>query len=103
MSASVNKPELLSFRKNPRIEEAPLHGELMLFDAASSKFYVLNRTMAFLWRHCDGGSSFSQVVGKLQEEFDDVEPSAAEADLTKALDELVAMGLVVVDVGRASV
>jgi hypothetical protein len=103
MSTTVNKAELLAFRKNPKIEEAPLHGELMLFDASSSKFYVLNRTMAFLWRHCDGGSSFSQVVGKLQQEFADVEPAAAEADLTKALDELVTMGLVVVDAGRTTV
>jgi hypothetical protein len=101
MSTTQNKHELSTLRKNPKIEEAPLHGELMLFDAATSKFFVLNRTMAFLWRHCDGGSSFSQVVGKLQEEFADVEPASAEADLTKALDDLVAMGLVV-DAGRAS-
>lgn len=85
----------MSFRKNPKIEEAPLHGELMLFDGGAAKFFVLNQTMAFLWRHCDGTNSFSDVVERLCRDFSEVEPATAEADLRKALDELVSLGLVV--------
>ena len=84
-----------SLRKNPKIEEAPLHGELMLFDGGAAKFFVLNQTMAFLWRHCDGTNSISDVLETLCRDFSEVEPTAAEADLRKALEELVSLGLVV--------
>jgi hypothetical protein len=87
--------ELTSLRRNPKIEEAPLHGELMLFDGSDAKFFVLNQTMAFLWRHCDGSTRFADVVEGLCREFSEVEPAAAEADLRKALEELVSLGLVV--------
>jgi hypothetical protein len=87
--------ELADFRKNPKIEEAPLHGELMLFDSTTSKFFVLNRTMAFLWKHCDGGHSLPELVEKLQQEFADVDSATAQADLEKALQDLVSLGLVV--------
>jgi hypothetical protein len=87
--------DLRLLRRNPKIEEAPLHGELMLFDGGAAKFFVLNQTMAFLWRHCDGTKSSADVLEGLCREFADVEPAAAEADLKEALGELVALGLVV--------
>jgi hypothetical protein len=83
------------FTQNPRIEEAPLQGELMLFDPETSKFYVLNRTMAFVWRRCDGSHTLEAMLEGLQREFADVEPAAAEADLRAALGELVSLELVV--------
>lgn len=81
--------------QNPKIEEAPLQGELMLFDPESSKFYVLNRTMTFVWRRCDGSHTTEDMLEGLQREFAEVEPAAAQADLRAALDELVSLGLVV--------
>jgi hypothetical protein len=83
------------FTRNPRIEEAPLQGELMLFDPEGSKFFVLNRTMTFVWRRCDGGHTLSGILEGLQAEFEGVEPGAAEAELRQALGELVSLGLVV--------
>ena len=53
-------PEL--FRRNPKIEEAPLGADLMLFDPDKSQFYVLNTTMAYLWRSCNGQNSFERIV-----------------------------------------
>lgn len=91
----LEKLELISLRRSPKIEEAPLHGELMLFDGTAAKFFVLNRTMTFLWRHCDGRHSLSDVLEILRQEFADVEPASAEADLRTALQELVSLGLVV--------
>ena len=87
--------DLLSLRRNPKIEEAPLQGELMLFDGGAAKFFVLNQTMAYLWRHCDGTKRLSDVAQGLCAEFAEVEPAAAESDLKKALEELVSLGLVV--------
>jgi hypothetical protein len=99
----VNAPvELAALRRNPKVEEAPLQGELMLFDSAASKFFVLNRTMAFVWRHCDGTHTFPQVVERLQHEFADVEPVSARAELEKALEDLVSLGLVVDEGGTAA-
>jgi hypothetical protein len=92
--APPDEPERV-FTRNPRIEEAPLQGELMLFDPDAAKFYVLNRTMAFVWSSCDGSHTLPGMLAGLQGEFDDVPPSEAEADLRKALSELLALGLVV--------
>ena len=65
----------------------------MLFDPTTSKFFVMNRTMAFLWRHCDGGRPVSSIVARLSEEFSDVDPITAEAELLRSVDELVELGL----------
>jgi hypothetical protein len=89
--------------QKPKIEEAPLQGELMLFDPDGSKFYVLNRTMAFVWRRCDGSHSADDMLVGLQEEFADVDPAAARADLSTALHELLSLGLVVDSSGPAPV
>lgn len=67
----------------------------MLFDPEGSKFYVLNRTMAFVWRRCDGAHTLAGMLEGLQAEFESVEPVSAEGDLRKALEELLALGLVV--------
>ena len=87
--------DIQAYRRNPQIEEAPLQGELMLFDPGPSRFYVLNRTMAFVWRHCDGEHSLTRMVEGLATEFRGVERAAAEADLVKALEELRRLGLVI--------
>ena len=50
------------YRRNDKIEEAPLGGELMLFDPAKSQFFVLNSTMAHLWRNCDGDKTMDWIV-----------------------------------------
>ena len=82
-------------RRNPQVEEAPLQGELMIFDPASSRFFVLNRTMTFVWRRCDGAHGVREMVDELCREFAEVDPATAEGDLKKALGELAALGLVV--------
>lgn len=82
-------------RRNPDVEEAPLQGELMIFDPASSRFFVLNRTMTFVWRRCDGSHGVADMVDELRREFAEVDPATAEGDLKKALGELASLGLVV--------
>lgn len=67
----------------------------MLFDPATSKFFVLNRTMAFLWKHCDGQRSLAVIARDLIEEFSEVEPATAERDLRDALRELADLGLII--------
>jgi coenzyme PQQ synthesis protein D (PqqD) len=81
------------FRRTPGVEEAPLQGELMLFDPATSRFFVLNRTMSFVWRRCDGAHTLQGMVGELASEFDGVDAGLAEQDLSSAIRELDALGL----------
>ena len=75
------------------MEEAPLQGELMLFDPATSRFFVLNRTMSFVWRRCDGEHTLQGMVGELASEFDGVDAGLAEQDLRSAISELDSLGL----------
>jgi hypothetical protein len=84
-----------TFRRNPAVEEAPLQGELMLFDPSSAKFFVLNRTMAYLWRGCDGERTLSELVGNAANEFSDVDPVRMETDFSKAIEDLLSLGLLV--------
>lgn len=83
------------FRRKPDVEEAPLQGELMLFDPGSSRFFVLNRTMAFVWRRCDGAHTLASMLDGLPAEFEGVDGAAAPGDLTSAVQELAALGLLV--------
>ena len=94
MSASP-EPSDRPLRRNPKVEEAPLQGELMIFDPASSRFFVLNRTMTFVWRRCDGAHGVKEMAEELRGEFSEVDRATAEGDLRKALGELASLGLVV--------
>ena len=80
--------------RNPKIEEAPLESDLMLFDPVSSKFYVLNRTMAFVWRECDGQKTVDSILERMTQSFRDVDLASAEKDLGAAVDQLLSLGLV---------
>jgi Coenzyme PQQ synthesis protein D (PqqD) len=80
--------------RNPKIEEAPLESDLMLFDPANSKFYVLNRTMAFVWRECDGQKTVGAILDRMTQSFRNVDAMSASKDLGIAVDQLVSLGLV---------
>lgn len=87
-------------RRNPKVEEAPLQNELMLFHPESSQFFVLNPTMAFIWRRCEELQSLDALIDSLSTEFDGVDRAVAAADVRKACDELMSHGLVI-DSGTA--
>jgi hypothetical protein len=91
MSATTARP----LRRNPTIEVAPLQEELMLFDPAQSKFFVLNQTMAFVWNGCDGGASLGDIATRLTEEFSGVDLEVAMRDVHAAAAELTSLGLLV--------
>jgi len=93
-SLSVSQAESKRLSRNPKIEEAPLESDLMLFDPASSKFYVLNRTMAFVWRECDGEKTVETILERMTEHFREVDPISASKDLGVAVEQLVSLGLV---------
>lgn len=79
--------------RNPRIEEAPLQSELMLFDPETSKFFVLNSTMAFLWRNADGARSLDALTQMLIAAFRDADGDPVGADVVRAATEMRDLGL----------
>jgi hypothetical protein len=82
------------YQRHPQIEEAPLSGETMLFDPAQGRFFVLNRTMATIWRRCDGEHDFDGLLDVMRSEFEGAEPSLLVQDLRSALQELATLGLI---------
>jgi Coenzyme PQQ synthesis protein D (PqqD) len=83
-----------NYRRNPQIEEAPLGGDLMLFDPVKSQFYVLNPTMAYLWRNCDGEKSLDRIVESVPRDFDGTDSRPVAAEMKTALDELLSLGMI---------
>ena len=82
------------YLRNPKIEEAPLGSELMLFDPAKSQFYVLNSTMAYLWRQCEGEFDIDGLVESVPKNFALSEGAPIAADMKAGLDELLALGMI---------
>ena len=80
--------------RNPKIEEAPLGSDIMLFDPVKSQFYVLNSTMAYLWRHCEGEFDLEGIVKSVPAEFALSEGAPVAADMKAGLDELLALGMI---------
>ena len=82
------------FRRNPKVEEAPLGADLMLFEPEKSQFYVLNSTMAYLWRSCDGANSLDRIVESIPGKFAEAEGHPIAKEMKAALDELLALGMI---------
>jgi len=82
-------------RRNPKVEEAPLQNDLMLFHPERAQFFVLNPTMAFIWRHCDGSASIDELIAGIASEFEGVDKVAAAEDVQKACQELLSQDLVI--------
>jgi hypothetical protein len=80
--------------RNPKVEEAPLGGDLMLFDPAKSQFFVLNSTMAYLWRNCDGEKSLDWIVESIPSAFSEADAQSVAKDIRAAVEELVGLGMV---------
>ncbi|HEY4944004.1 MAG TPA: PqqD family protein [Rhizomicrobium sp.] len=82
------------YRRNAKIEESPLQRDLMLYDPEKSQFFVLNATMAYLWKHCDGSKDLAAIIAEMPSDFAAVDPSRAAEEMQAALKELIALGLV---------
>ena len=71
----------VTYRRNPTVEEAPLQADLMLFDPQKSQFFVLNPTMAYLWRNCDGTKTLDTIVESIRDDFAEAQEVPVETDM----------------------
>jgi PqqD family protein of HPr-rel-A system len=81
------------FHRNPSVEAAPLQQELMLFNAATKKFCVLNATAAHIWERLDEPRTADELVVSLREQFA-ANGQAIEQDVEAVLAQLESLDLV---------
>jgi coenzyme PQQ synthesis protein D (PqqD) len=60
--ANENKPRSL---RSDRLVVEELGSELMIYDQARNQAFCLNQTAAFVWKHCDGNTSVSEMAVQL--------------------------------------
>jgi hypothetical protein len=82
------------FHRNPAIEAAPLQQELMLFNASTKKFCVLNSSAAHIWEQLSEPQTEEQLVSALREHFAGTDTAAVEQDVHAVLGQLVSLELV---------
>lgn len=90
------------YQRNPQVEEAPLQSELMLYNPSTAQFYMLNPTMAHIWRSCESAQPLEALVSAVKAGFEGADGAEVEADVRKAVDELVSLGLLI-DTANAAV
>lgn len=83
-----------SLQRNPKIEEAPLQQELMLFNPVSSQFYLLNSTMTYIWRNCEGRTVDDLLAG-IEGAFETAQARPEQDEIRTALADLMSLGLLV--------
>ena len=89
-----DQPVADCYKRIARIEESPLQRDLMLYDPDKSQFFVLNATMAYLWKHCDGSRKLDDIIADMPANFEGVDPLRASDEARAAIEELTALGLV---------
>jgi hypothetical protein len=86
---------LARYQQSPGIEFAPLQDEVILFHSASNKFCVLNRTSSFIWSELRQPASCEEIAQRLGASFSGVDVHEALSDVDAALNEMLALGLIV--------
>jgi hypothetical protein len=59
-----------SLEHSPDVIAQPSGETLVLFHMNSGKYFSLNELGARIWELCDGGRTFSEIVGLVEAEYD---------------------------------
>lgn len=84
-----------TFEQNLEIEAAPLNEEAILFNPTSSKFFMLNSTSAFVWEQLSAPATIEGIATAIVDNFADVTPEDAIADVSTTVEEFVSLDLAV--------
>ena len=91
----------MTFERNQEVEAAPLNEEAILLDPASSQFFMLNSTSAFIWDQLSSPATIERIATAMADTFADVTPDTAIADVSSTLEEFVSKNLAVA-IGESS-
>lgn len=81
-------------RQNPEIEKAELKGELLLFNSASNKFFVMNPTASFVWDKLAQPTDEQELASALCAHFSGITKEQALVDVKETLTNMRELGLV---------
>ena len=83
-------------RQNPGMEASELNGELLLFDGASNKFFVMNPTAAFVWNSIGESTppGDEELASALCAHFAGATREKALQDVRETIKNMVELGLV---------
>jgi hypothetical protein len=70
MRANPDQPLPLARKDELIVQELP--NELLVYDLARHKAHCLNKTSAFVWKHCDGKTTVGQTARLLERELSQV-------------------------------
>ena len=82
------------YKQNPNVEGAPLNEEAILFNPASTNFFMLNRTSSMIWDSLAEPSTAEALAGRICGEFDGILSDIALQDVKSALDQMLSLGLI---------
>lgn len=69
-------------------------GELLLFDARTERYCVLNEVAAQVWRRLAAGAALDEIASALARSFD-AERATILADITDAASDFLRRGLII--------
>lgn len=87
----------MMLRRNPQIEASPLKSELLLFNGAANKFFVMNASAAFLWNQLAEPAGEETLAERLCASFSGVGAQQALEDVRKTIRDMVELGLLIDD------
>jgi hypothetical protein len=78
------------------MEASELNGELLLFDGATNKFFVMNPTAAFVWNRIGQPTppGDEELASALSAHFAGATPEQALQDVKETLKNMLELGLV---------
>jgi hypothetical protein len=80
-------------RQNPDIEASELNGELLLFNGATNKFFVMNPTAAFIWEKIKQPAGEQELASAVCERFSGTTQEQALTDVKETLKNMKELGL----------
>jgi hypothetical protein len=83
------------FRRNPRIETAPLDEEVILFDPPNSKFLILNGAGSYLWERLSEPQTAEGLARSVCERFSGIELRGALSDVAEIIEQMISHELVI--------
>jgi len=82
------------YRRNPKVEQAPLNEQAILFDPDANRFLVLNQTSALLWDQLTEARTPEHLAEQVCSSFAGIDFPAALRDVETVLELMISQELV---------
>ncbi len=83
----------LRLKRRASVQSRLLEGEMIVLDREHDLIHQLNKTATFIWNHCDGQQSASEIANAVCENFE-VDETTAIKEVIETLERLQNLRLV---------